>query len=52
LTIGARKGTYPGLVKARRLNVVLVDPANATALEPARATKSITYAGKPMSVKF
>jgi alpha-D-xyloside xylohydrolase len=52
LTVGARKGSYPGLVKTRKLNVVLVSPANATAIEPATATKSITYTGKPVSVKF
>ena len=52
LTVGARKGAYPGLVKTRTLNVVLVSPANASAIEPASATKSITYSGKPVSVKF
>ncbi len=52
LSVSARKGTYPGLVKTRKLNVVLVSPANATAIEPANATKSITYSGKPVSVKF
>jgi alpha-D-xyloside xylohydrolase len=52
LSIGARKGTFKGLVKARKLNVVVVGQANATAIEPAGATKSVTYAGKPVSVKF
>ncbi len=52
LSIGARKGTYPGLVKARKLNIVLVDPANATAINPATATKSVTYTGAPVSLSF
>jgi alpha-D-xyloside xylohydrolase len=52
LSIGARKGTFKGLVKARKLNVVVVGQANATAIEPAGATKSVTYAGKPVSLKF
>ncbi len=52
LTVGARKGAYSGLVKTRKLNVVLVSPGNASAIEPASATKSITYSGKPVSVKF
>ena len=52
LTVGARKGAYPGLVKTRKLNIVVVGPANATAIEPAAATKSITYTGKAQSVKF
>jgi alpha-D-xyloside xylohydrolase len=52
LTIGARKGTFKGLVGTRKLNVVVVGRANATAIEPAGATKSVTYAGKPVSIKF
>ncbi|HEX7982047.1 MAG TPA: PA14 domain-containing protein, partial [Duganella sp.] len=52
LTVGARKGAYPRLVKTRKLNIVLVGPANATAIEPATATRSITYTGKAQSVKF
>ncbi|MEO7576088.1 MAG: TIM-barrel domain-containing protein [Massilia sp.] len=52
LTVGARKGGYPGLLKTRKLNIVLVNPANASAIEPASATRSINYAGKPVSVKF
>jgi alpha-D-xyloside xylohydrolase len=52
LTIGARKGAYPDLVKTRKLNLVVVGPGNATGIEAASATKSITYSGKPVSVKF
>lgn len=52
LTVGARKGTYAGLVKTRVLNVVLASPANASAIAPATAGRSITYSGKPISVKF
>jgi alpha-D-xyloside xylohydrolase len=52
LSIGARKGTYPGLVKARKLNIVVVSPANATAIAPAAATKSVTYTGAPVSLSF
>jgi alpha-D-xyloside xylohydrolase len=52
LSIGARKGTFPGLVAARKLDVVVVGRDNATAIEPARATKSVTYSGKPVSIHF
>lgn len=52
LTIGARKGRYPGLVRKRTLNLVLVGPANASAIEAANASKSITYTGRPLTVKF
>jgi alpha-D-xyloside xylohydrolase len=51
-TVSARKGAYPGLVKTRTLNIVLVSPENATAIETAAATRSVTYSGKPVSVKF
>ena len=51
-TVSARKGTYPGLVKTRKLNIVLVGPSNASAIGVAAATRSISYSGKPVSVKF
>ncbi|MBP2158739.1 MULTISPECIES: TIM-barrel domain-containing protein [Asticcacaulis] len=52
LSVGARKGDYPGLTETRKLNFVLATPANATAIAPAAATKSVIYTGKPVSVKF
>jgi alpha-D-xyloside xylohydrolase len=52
LSISGRKGTYPGLVKTRKLNIVVVNPANATAIQPAAATKSVTYTGSAVSLTF
>jgi alpha-D-xyloside xylohydrolase len=52
LSIGARKGDYPGLVKSRKLNIVVVSPANATKLSQAPATQSVTYTGAPVSLRF
>ncbi len=52
LSISARKGNYPELVKKRKLDIVLVGPSNASAIGTAGATKSITYTGSPISVKF
>jgi len=52
LRIGARKGSYPGLVKARKLNIVVVGRENATAIAAAPSTKSMTYEGKPVTLKF
>ncbi len=52
LSISARKGSYPGLTKTRKLNFVLVAPSNATAVAPASATKSVVYDGKAVSLKF
>jgi alpha-D-xyloside xylohydrolase len=52
LSVGARKGSYPGLVKTRKLNIVLAGPANASAIGPAGGARSITYTGRPVEVKF
>ncbi|MBW8734157.1 MAG: DUF5110 domain-containing protein, partial [Asticcacaulis sp.] len=52
LSIGARKGTYPGLVKTRKLNIVVVSPQNATGLSPAVTTRSLNYTGKAVAMRF
>jgi alpha-D-xyloside xylohydrolase len=52
LSVSARKGAYPGMVKTRKLNVVLAGPANAAAIAAAPATRSIDYTGKAVSLKF
>ena len=52
LSIGARQGSFPGMVRRRQLNIVIVDPANATAIAPARADRSITYDGHTMTLRF
>ena len=46
LRIGAREGSFPGLVERRELTVRLVAPG------PASAPKSATYAGQPLEVRF
>jgi len=52
LSIGARQGTFPGMVAQRQLHVVLASPGqNAGLSEPARA-KTFLYAGQPLEVKF
>jgi len=53
LNIGARKGSYPGLTKQRKLNVVVVSPGkNSGIAEAASAVKSVTYNGDAVVVKF
>ena len=52
LSVSARKGSYPGLVKTRKLNIVVVGAGNASAIAAAPATKSITYTGNAVSVTF
>jgi len=49
LTIGARKGAFPGMASARRLDFMLMKPSDGG---DAAATKSLNYAGKRMVVRF
>lgn len=52
LRIGARSGTFSGMVSRRQLDLVIVDAGNATGVSPATATRSITYEGRPIEVRF
>lgn len=52
LTIGARKGSFPGMVKGRTLNLVLVDQANGKGAGMARASRTVRYDGRSMIVQF
>ncbi|MEO7933716.1 MAG: TIM-barrel domain-containing protein [Chthoniobacterales bacterium] len=53
LTIGERKGSFPGMISTRTLNIVLAAPdQNAGITAAPQAVKSITYTGKPIAVKF
>ncbi len=51
LTISDTKGAFPGMLKSRVLNIVLVREGNAAGEQEAtRFDKSVTYAGKAMKV--
>lgn len=50
LTIGARKGSFAGMVKARTLNVVLVDRANGKGIDTATGGRSVRYDGRPIKL--
>ena len=52
LAIGARKGSFPGMVKGRTLNLVLLDQGNGKGIGAAQPTRIVRYEGKPMIVKF
>jgi alpha-D-xyloside xylohydrolase len=52
LSIGARKGSFPGMVRGRTLKLVLVDEANGKGIADAQATRTVRYDGKPLAVKF
>jgi alpha-D-xyloside xylohydrolase len=51
LTIGARKGSFPGMLSERKFNVVIVDDKNGTGLEPSEIfDKEIVYFGEEIEV--
>jgi alpha-D-xyloside xylohydrolase len=52
LRIGARSGTFRGMGSRRQLDLVIVDAGNASGVSPAMATRSVTYEGKPIEVRF
>ena len=52
LTIGARRGTFPGMVQRRRLDLVLVGPGKADGLAAAPAARHVIYNGKAVTVRF
>ena len=52
LTIGARQGTFPGMVARRTLNIVIAGADNATAIDPAPASRSVNYTGQRVTLTF
>jgi alpha-D-xyloside xylohydrolase len=53
LTIGARQGSFPGMVTTRKLNIVLAAPGqNAGTPGAPQSAQTVTYIGKPTVVKF
>jgi alpha-D-xyloside xylohydrolase len=52
LTIGARQGSFPGMVATRQLQIVVVKPGMAGGTNPLPESRSVTYTGKPMKVVF
>jgi alpha-D-xyloside xylohydrolase len=53
LTIGARKGSFPGMLKERTFDVVLVSADHGAGVEAtATPDRSIHYSGRAVSVAF
>jgi alpha-D-xyloside xylohydrolase len=53
LTVGARQGSFPGMVAERKLNVVLASPGQNEGLKDTeKSVQSITYTGKQAVVQF
>lgn len=52
LIIGARKGTFPGMLKERTINVVFVDKNHGTGdLASSKFDKTVKYNGNAMTIK-
>lgn len=50
LSISDRTGSYPGMLKNRRFNIVKVDTSTPSGSKPASASKSVTYSGKSKAI--
>jgi alpha-D-xyloside xylohydrolase len=51
LTIGERKGTFPGMLETRTFRVVFVGEGHGTGIDPAReADRAVAYSGKGLTV--
>lgn len=53
LRISATKGAFPGMLKSRIINLVLVNGKHGSNVEvTAKSDKSVIYTGKPLLIKF
>ena len=53
LNIADREGTFPGMLKSRKFNIVVVDKENGTgSVQSTNFTKSVSYGGKKKWVKL
>ncbi|MDR0954099.1 MAG: DUF5110 domain-containing protein, partial [Rikenellaceae bacterium] len=52
LTVGKRKGSFPGMTKERTLRVVIVSPETGTGIAPSPTAHEILYTGKAVEVKL
>ncbi len=50
LTIGARQGEFPGMLKERTFHVVLVSPGHGTSIEPEPKSKEVSYKNSTVTV--
>jgi alpha-D-xyloside xylohydrolase len=51
LTIGDRKGEYPGMLKDRSFRIVWVTAKNGIGTEPAKQAEEVQYSGKEIKIK-
>ena len=52
LTIGDREGEFPGMLKSRKFNVVVVSPENATGFNRNLKGTAVDYSGSKVEIKL
>ena len=52
LTIGARKGSFPGMLESRTFTVVIVDPAHPAGFVPDASGTEMLYDGKSLQMNL
>ena len=52
LTLGAREGSFPGMLPRRSFTVVVVDPSKPRSYDPDAAGEVVRYAGEEVSVRL
>lgn len=52
LTIGARKGTYPGMLEKRQFRLIFVDEAHPFAWNPDAPGRAVQYDGQALTVNM
>ncbi|WP_291876144.1 TIM-barrel domain-containing protein [Caulobacter sp.] len=52
LTISARRGAFPGMVKQRTLKIVMIRSAEMSALAPSPTVRTVSYGGQAVTVPF
>ena len=51
LTIGGRKGTFPGMLESRTFTVIVVDPAHPSGFAPDASGTEVAYEGAEITCK-
>jgi alpha-D-xyloside xylohydrolase len=52
LTVGAREGSFPGMIETRTLHLALASPGKNAGPDAATEGKTVEYVGKPVEIRF
>jgi len=52
LTVGPRRGAFVGMVKQRKLKIVVIGAAGASALRPLSTDRTVLYSGRALTLRF